>query len=349
MANNYVFLVHGMGEHSAKWSERWQTCIANNAKLFAPYADGSAKLGDDVAFEEITYDEVFDEDYLSVWQDVAGAAASPMLPPAVQIVLEEIAQSPNAKLPAFFWKSAMDVVLWATFPQAREAVVAKVTDKLMAGIGRAQADGASIHMLAHSLGTSVIHDALLCGAAKPESAKVFDPKKGGFQWKSYTTVANVSRLLTASESPSDHLGVESFRPHNSRVRPGDLVGTFVNVQHVLDPFTFPRTFKPDWGNLAFWPERPDRYDELIHIHDLETQFDHPLVARRCLRLFTGRNNLGRPAEMDAAWHRYEQKYGRSGVAGFDELKALIEPDAERKLGAGELARYLATYAKEVLP
>jgi len=348
MITNYVLLIHGMGDHTKKgWSKKWLECIEANAKLFAPYADGSRALSDDVKFIEIEYDSVFEQGYRQRWKNLAGALKDAALPSALKPALQEIAQVEDARIPEFAWTHLLDPLLWFGLKQARQAVIAQVNDQIGKHVKAAIAAKADVHILAHSLGTSVIHDSLLCLAS--EFPASFDPGRGGKRFKSLTTVANVSRFLNATDSPSDALSIGAFKPHESRVRPGDLVADFVNVRHTCDPFTFPRTFAPDWKTPAVAGISPDRFDELLNIHDLQTQFDHPIVARECLSRFTGRRTLGaKPEEMPAAWKRYEKRYGKSGAFAFQDTLKLLHPDANRDLGLGELARYLTSYVKEAL-
>jgi len=348
MAKNHVLLIHGIGAHGNGWSAGWQQCLRENAELFDPYANDAKAFDADVAFAEITYDQVFEQGFRQRWQSLAGALADAALPSAVRTVFSELAQSPDARLPHSLWTHGLDAILWYAVGQARQAVIAEVALQLAEALRRAQRDEADVHILSHSLGTSVVHDTLLCLAAAPDTKKAFDPKLGGQRWTSYVSVANVSRVMGALASPSDDLAVADFRPHSSRVQGKDLVSTFVNVRHQLDPFTFPRRFKPEWASPPYWPIEVDRFDEPAHIHDLETQMDHPLAARTCLRLFTGRKGMGSKTEMDAAWRRYDQKYGRSGGNLFGSLRLLLEPDAERLLGPGEFARYVIACGKEVL-
>jgi hypothetical protein len=349
MSKNHVFLIHGMGQHETGWSDSWKKCITDNLRQFDPYTDMSAaELDADVRLVELTYDSVFELGFRQRWKTLAGAVASAELPGPVRTVLDELAQSGDARVPEFFFTHVLDVLLWFSLGQARQAAIAKLGKELATKLKSAQAEGADVHLLAHSLGTSVVHDTLLCLAAAKKTAKAFDPKLGGLRWKSLTTVANVSCLLTARESPSDDLVVEDFRPHSSRVQSGDLVQNFVVVRHRVDPFTFPRTFNPHWDTPELWKFEPDRFDELMHVHDLETQFDNPEVARRCLRLFTGIDTLGTPDEMDVCRDRYKQKYGKSAGDAFSRMHQILGPDEDRKLGVGELARYLGEIAKEVV-
>ncbi|HEX6812136.1 MAG TPA: hypothetical protein VF384_10975 [Planctomycetota bacterium] len=348
MAKNHVLLIHGIGQHAKGWSARWQSCVRENAQLFAPYDDDPAGFDADVAFAEITYDHVFEQGFRQRWQNLAGALDDASVPAPVRTVLSELSQSPDARLPAFVWTHSLDFILWYSFAQARQAVIAEVGLQIAEALRKAQREEADVHILAHSLGTSVAHDTLLCLAASPDTQNAFDPKHGGYRWASYVSVANVSRVMGALQSPSDDLDADAFRPHSSRVQGKDLVATFVNVRHQLDPFTFPRRFKPEWPSPPYWPIEVDRFDEPGLIHDLETQFDNPLAARTCLRLFTGRKGLGSKAEMDVAWRRYDQKYGRSGGDLFASMRRLLEPDADRLLGPGEFARFIVTYAKEML-
>lgn len=350
MAKNHLFLIHGIGRHEKGWSDTtWQPCILENLKAFAPYTDMSPEeIDNDLHFFEVTYDAVLDKSYRQRWKELANAIADTALPASVRSVMQELRQEPDARLPEYFWTHALDAILWFSLKQARGAVIQNVAKQLTRGLKAAQLDGADVHILSHSLGTSVIHDTLLCLAAGTESATVYDPNRGGIRWKSLVTVANVSRVVGAMDSPSDDLDVDAFRSHFSRVQGGDLVQFFVNIRHALDAVTFPRRFKPDWETPPFWYVETDRYDELLNIHDFETQFDHPVAARRCLRLFTGIDSLGTADEMKALWRRYDQKYGQSAGGLFSRLHEFIGPDPERKLGPGELARYFVELRREVL-
>lgn len=143
---------------------------------------------------------------------------------------------------SFFYTHWLDVIFYTTMLGAKVRVdtglkIAELVQKYGTG---------NVHVMAHSLGTAVLHDTLHL-LYRPES----DPndeipdldltnQKLGSVWM----VANVSRLVNAFTSLSD--------PLKSVVKPGDdgCTRRFYNVRHKVDPFTWLSRFNP--SNNGAW-------------------------------------------------------------------------------------------------
>lgn len=107
------------------------------------------------------------------------------------------------------------------------------------------AEGAqNVHILAHSLGTSVLHDTLASlYATVPTHPRPTTLDPGAEKLRSVHMVANVSRLL------------ESFaRAGQSVVNPCDdgCTATYYQYRHLLDPITWPSPFEPVAND--FWQD-----------------------------------------------------------------------------------------------
>src|SRR5204862_351172 len=83
------------------------------------------------------------------------------------------------RVPEYFWTHLLDVLLWCGLAQAREAVIAAVAEQLVDGLVTAIDSGARAHIVAHSLGTSVVHDTLLCLTDPKYASGQLDPEDRG--------------------------------------------------------------------------------------------------------------------------------------------------------------------------
>lgn len=142
----------------------------------------------------------------------------------------------------FFHTHFLDVIFYTTMLGANVRVKAgeKIAE-LVQNYGQG-----NVHIMAHSLGTTVLHDTLHL-LYRPE----FDPNdeipdlnltnhKLGSLWM----VANVSRLVNAV--------TDLANPLRSVVKPGDdgCANAFFNIRHEMDPFTWLSRFDP--ANNGSW-------------------------------------------------------------------------------------------------
>jgi len=355
MEKSHVFLVHGMGSCPPGWSANWQQSIGRLAKNFEPYKGGRA-LTEDLKFVEIHYDHVFDgteakPGYRRRWNSLATALQDANLPADVRPAIDLLRSDDPGHGAAvdFFWTHLLDPLLWYGLLEARKAVLATVCDQLITGLEAAIAAGARAHIVAHSLGTSVVHDALVCLTDSDFTQGRLDPFQGGRRWDSLTNVANVARLLRATRSPSSRLGVADYDPLRSRVHPSDggLVRRFINIRHRWDPFTFLRTFgdQLSYGGCQYFLGL--RFAKPLAIHDLETQIARPDVAAEILRTVLGNQQFGRDAEIDAGRPAYNQSFPQTAEA-FQAVKTVAGGIGETgDVDLAQLARFLLAIVNEL--
>lgn len=248
MSNPVVILVHGMGDFSAPRFRTHQRgsfgtdCISalNTALQFYPSLR-TLSIEEKVNFVEIHYNHIFDTlrqemadngSTLRDWLQGAGATgALGKVPGFIQAALNFEASLGEDD---FFYTHWLDVVLYKTY--FGEFVRAHVARQLGEIIARNNA--LSIHILAHSLGTAVVHDTLskVYGGAYEEEEEVAmlspDTNKLASVWQ----IANVSRLANSVLPVAD--------PYRSLVRPGagGVTATMMNIHHKFDPFTWIRKF-----------------------------------------------------------------------------------------------------------
>lgn len=258
MGKPLVLIVHGMGTHTKdsvlqEFKDGIKTALALYDGL--PLSDFES----DVDLLPVVYSDFIDthrdnlKNNASLLADKLGAIGGNLsLVANVSGAVNEI----DAKLGGddFFYTHWLDVILYR-YTMLSEPIQAMVADALAKGLtthGRASKD---IHIVSHSLGTSVTHDALakVYGSTQFDDPSLprLDPITSPLG--SLHQVANVSRLL------------QSFvNVRSSVVRPGSrgCIGMFKEYRHHLDPFTVPRAFDPT--NNGEWISVDD-YDDIYSL------------------------------------------------------------------------------------
>lgn len=263
-----LFLVHGMGESalgglgqpgSGQWARDLEQGLRAAAAAY-PRVDPAS-----IVFVPITYDDVF-QSHAATWQELAGALAGTDLAPLTQWMR-------SAAGGDFLWGSLGDVIQYRAFPTVRSHVITHVVTQIAKAVQHHGLGGqASYHVLAHSLGTAVAHDALHKLATTPiDGNRALMPP--GFSFDTLMALANVSRLVWATDA--------SFYAH-TRVRPPGCglpaaecaVKTYISVRHVADPIpSVVRFARKSWSPDNF-------YDlELRHVRELNVHaFSHYLAS-----------------------------------------------------------------------
>ena len=245
-----IILVHGMGSHTAPTSVEatpskpahfkpgsfGQEFIDTSASIMASYEAYQGKsIADFYDIHEINYDVWFDKmrttmaDNAKMMSDRLETLSNTFGTTGI-IGLTQRLTSLEAKFKddKFFYTHWLDVLFYGTMLGRKVCVAAAavVADAIT------QYDAANVHIIAHSLGTAVIHDTL--HALYHEDLNVVT-----HEIRSLWMFANVSRLVNTVNRYSDPLG--------SVVRPGNggCVSTFFNVRHKLDPFTWLAQFNPE--------------------------------------------------------------------------------------------------------
>jgi hypothetical protein len=283
-----LFIIHGMGTgarptHDPHWWTEIVDDLRRAAKTYRHDADLvlSAPKAGQVLVVPLTYHQVFDE-IRSRWAARA-PSESGWLPLLRQLAFTDPAAS--TKLPgwvtragSFFWTHVLDVLLYRyvadfTIP-IRELVATQIADAWH----RADLDNGtntSVHFLAHSLGTAVLHDSI--------SFLGNDPGFGPTTHLISTVIscANVSAVLENGFPAYDSLD----RPINAPPPPDGLTAAHFSFRHELDPIVeVVKTFR---GDLHGWPADSYRDEVAIDVKDWNvhgyTQYlDNPITH---LRLF----------------------------------------------------------------
>jgi hypothetical protein len=262
MPKHLIFLVHGMGRYGVMengefkpdlkgWFEEATAALKDSYKTFV-----EADMGLGVAFDDrftivpVVYDGIFDK-IRTAWAEQAegwsqlGLGGDGFIE-SVQGVLK------SADEDDFLWTHAADVALYA-IPLVRDAVKMRVIsimlDKLSEVIGEGPFDTWSI--VAHSLGTAVVHDSLLL--LQHRALETFP------NWlppRSLCMVANVARAL----SNNDATAYDDVISPSGPGRPDH----YLSANHELDPFTRIDPFRPTSGG---WVAPGSRYRDVSGLSD----------------------------------------------------------------------------------
>lgn len=349
MAKSIVFVFHGMGEYKANWIGEETSVVQALRKAAKQYAFFQGQSLDSyVEFVPILYDDVF-ERILQHWDDQATALtkAIPVMPDRVDKILAYLGDSTEEK---WWLKTGLDVLLYWWFRLFQQRVVLRVLAQMTERIAKTAGSNNeySFHVLAHSLGTAVAHDALhhlgtekwlqayehkdlgsrdlqranqeRAGYTKAikslEDASgvsnPFHPRLFGFD--SITMLANVSPRISVSEDP-----------YASIVRPGSALEdnayarVFINVGHKYDPFAAFGGFKMPlgWepGGLDLEVKHLD--GDIGEIHDASHYVAHPFVHLRLLKRYVNPFEISQ-ADVDEA-KKYDRRKSLTAQAATDAL------------------------------
>ncbi|MCP4074927.1 MAG: alpha/beta hydrolase [Gammaproteobacteria bacterium] len=240
-----VVLIHGMGSHMAPKPNRnergtfGKECIDTFDKSFQMYPSlKSEKIENKVDFVEIHYNHIFDnvrkemaENGQKITDLLQGSGVLANVPFLVQKVMEF---ESSVDQDEFFYTHWLDVIFYKLY--FGEFVRVHVAEKLGEIISKNGTK--NIHILAHSLGTAVIHDTLskLYNQGYADNDDIADLSPVTHKLSSLWQIANVSRLANSVMPVVD--------PYKSLVKPGSegMTSTMMNIHHKYDPFTLPKKF-----------------------------------------------------------------------------------------------------------
>jgi hypothetical protein len=341
MAKSFVFLVHGVGIQKVReWHLPWTKSIVDALGKYR-----SKVTAGDLEFIPIHYDQVF-ENFRDTWQrKLAGTLAQN----------EVLAQGGLSDAPAWvaeeantykdlFWDHALDAVLWYSLPLARAAVQASVSEQLVKGLRKAtEAGSTDVHIIAHSLGTSVITDALIgLRAANSIHRGALAPEQVRF--RSITMIANTSRLLRAWKDIDEEADLAAYDAEHSVLRPGagGVTDQYLNFRHQIDPITWPLRFAPrDWPRDSYLGVMTSHFKNPKQVHEVAHYLANPQVHVHVLRALTGQSALVTAEENRKAWTDFKKAYPLTTSEIFSELKSLFGDDSDRRLTPQQLARFFA--------
>jgi hypothetical protein len=335
MAKDIVFVLHGVGQYEPGWVDKQPSAVPVLRELANqyPYFDGKT-LDSYVDFVPVLYDDVFQR-IMAHWSDLGeGLAASvPVLPSFLESTMKFLRGSKDND-----WARthAADAALYWGFRLFQQRVVlrvlaqmtAKIADTIGGPEGRPQ-----YHVLAHSLGTAVAHDALhhlgteawlgqLQGATfddddnhaaaadrdqylgsisaiRRHDTNPLSPKR--FKFETITMLSNVTGLIHPSTSP-----------YHSIVRPGSTsdVGAYTqnyfNVNHKFDPISIAGSFKMPkaWRLLGGFDISIDHvFGDPLDIHDAAHYVRNPRVHLPLLAFYVNGYSPSRDLAQIGAFER----------------------------------------------
>lgn len=325
-----LLLVHGMGEHPERWSrdivDKLDT-VASRYPAFQHQTPFSQRL----RIEEINYDKVF-SDIVGGWNGDATAldewarTNGRPLPKLVSWLRKPLPTSAKG----FFWSTAIDPLLYRGFHLVRDNVRAQVTAQVAAIAENVMQNGAAeISVLAHSLGTAVVHDSLdVLGRAPYRNNEVLTARR--FQFANLFMLADVCLLARNLVADIDYFD-SIVRPTSAGTADDTYCQCFVNVWHRFDPFVGLGPFRPtSWGD-DYVELGPLEHWRQANIHGYTHYLDHPRVHAPIIN-----GALGKPLITDAEQSRELATYPTNPIGGCVAEIALLKQKAQELANATDL-------------
>lgn len=228
---------------------------------------------------------------------------------------------------SFFFTHWLDVLFYGTLIGQKIRVEAGLTIASLV----AQYGVGNVHIIAHSLGTAVVHDTLHL-LYRPESDPddtVPDLDPVGAQLASVWMFANVSRLINKVVPVMD--------PYASIVRPAPTgcTGAFFNIRHKLDPFTWLARFEP--ANDGRWVSQEifaTRYQNIVtelvmeaNTHSFSRYVQDPNVVLQMLPFLLQDDFHADFAEFKAVSARYAAQSLEGAFAALTDSLSSLEQNA----------------------
>lgn len=325
-----LVLVHGMGEHRPRWSAGIVKKLDAVAAQYPAFKSGP-RFSQRLVIEEVCYDDVFanvverwnrDANALDAWAKGAGRE----LPRIVGWLRSPL----PSQVRGFFWTTAVDPLLYRGFHLVRDDVRAQMT-KQVAGIAERNMRGgaAEISVLAHSLGTAVVHDSLdALGRAPYLGNEALMATR--WQFANLFMLADVCQLARDLVADIDY-GDSVVRPTTAGTAGNTYCQFFVNVWHRYDPFVSLAPFRPArWGE-NYVPIGPLEHFHQPNVHGYTHYLDHPLVH---VPIING--SLGEPIISDADQAKALAAYPVTPAKSCDAQIATIIEKAQELANAADL-------------
>lgn len=312
MQKHVLFVAHGMGifASSEKPQGDWaKPVVARLKEHWASYAGDKVAFDDAITVVPITYDNIFHDYWKSLTRDAAGwdkllaDTELASIPKALNGFDDEDAN--------FVLTSICDVLLYRTAPAIRDHIHVNVQEQIVSAVrehwdGKGKRD-TDFSVLAHSLGTAVMHDSMdRLSNGKGSQKGLSMGGKSKFKLNGWVSLANVSRVLYGGD-PKFYT--------DTNVQPGRYVDRFVNVHHVVDPFVYPGRFNPKWPKEY----RNVAVDHLYNVntHGYEHYLQNPLVAGYVFRAMFGENMVSEASVIEKG-----KKFRKTG-ADAEKIAELI--------------------------
>jgi hypothetical protein len=262
------------------------------AKRYPPFAGGpdvflAAKNADDTSITPTIdqvlvvpagYDDVFRGRVKAFQKDtqaiVEFAKANAIALPSSIIDVLEWFKTAGDEEKNFFWTHVVDVIMYRFFTLVAKPVRIAVMEAVAKVLERKNVD---VSIMAHSLGTSVTHDAMSLLATIENDPRYAVLQPPGVRFVNAFMMANVSRELERHLDGDFDVYQSPWAPPSVRGS-GAYPFTFYNFRHMMDPFPMPRRFTPPWAAASDFVS----FDRLLpisqfNVHDWSHYLDNPEV------------------------------------------------------------------------
>jgi hypothetical protein len=300
-----LIVVHGMGSNPPKWSEALVQKLDAIASQYSAFKKGAA-FSQRLTIAEVRYDGIF-ERYLEEWQASAKNFAEfqkKQKLPLPGLMKWLTGSSLPKEEESFFWSTLLDALLYRGFPVVRDEVRAVAMSQIVGHCtANMRAGDLSVSILAHSLGTAVVHDTLQLLASGPQLGNDSFTAKRGWHFENLFMLANVARLgppalLDLKDTAKDYL----VRPRSAGT-PGDLSTFYCNAlysfRHELDPFVRWSPFEPTkWGEDFINPS-PLPAIHAANVHGFTHYLNNPAVHIPIINKSLGSSVISKKEALDA--------------------------------------------------
>ncbi|MGR5094595.1 hypothetical protein ACPV5O_05020 [Vibrio maritimus] len=292
MGEPVLFVIHGIGEHTKDSIEAEVNTAATNALKRYTFWNQEKEFKDFVSIRGISYDDIFEDErdrIASKATTLRGALTGMRFVSPLLDALENVVGD------TFVNTHALDVVFYAGLhcEQVRARVIAPIADALK--------DNNEVHILTHSMGTAVVHDALAkaftggfqgVGEYDGQAIKL-DPQRHKIE--SLWMIANTSQVFKDWNPLQTNLD-----PMNSIVRPSKFADgctlKYFDLLHKYDLVGQAREFKAPSKWVRNSKQLPPSFYQKIDTrnfytsrnpHDLGQYIEDPLVSSTFLMTLLG--------------------------------------------------------------
>jgi len=275
MSKPIVLLIHGMGTHPLdNMTREFKTGLIEAAKGFGMDAFDPDESMDIV---EYNYSETLDNIRKKLAEDAQEILdLFPDGTPGVEIVQKLLEFQANFSEDELAYTHWLDVVLYSLYyGEAIRVELARKLNNLFK-----EAANRRVHVIAHSLGTAVLHDTL------DKFYKVLGPgeeggdypylRAGGHNLKTMWTFANISNLVSVLNNVADQGSTVV------RSGPTGCTDSLYNIYHTLDPFCWFEPYKEDTVTIESGRHFETKIVRKKNTHSFQEYVANPEVAKYLL-------------------------------------------------------------------
>ncbi len=340
MSKPVILLIHGMGTHPLdNMTREFKAGLMEAANGFGIDAFDPDESMD---ITEFNYSETLDNIRKKLAEDAQEILdLFPNGTPGSEIVNKLLAFQANFSEDELVYTHWLDVALYSLYyGESIRVELARKLNNLFK-----EADNRRVHIIAHSLGTAVLHDTL------DKFYKVLAPgegdddypylRAGGQNLKTLWTFANVNRLVSVLNNVADR------GPTVVRSGPTGCTDSLYNIYHTLDPFCWFEPYKEDTVTIESGRHFETRVVRKKNTHSFQEYVASPEVAKYLLAELVQAVEPLKPDNFAA----YVEKHSENTVSNiYDKIEAKVDDikgGRNQISNAAELFELLKTFVDTV--